>query len=102
MKSKKSLKAEKKEAWHKLPIAGLILEPGTSKNYETGDWRSICPVWDKEKCIHCLSCWIYCPDAAIKVKEGKIVGIDLKYCKGCGICAKVCPAKVKAITMKKE
>ncbi len=102
MKSKKNPKQHKKESWRQLPIGGLILKPGTSEDYETGDWRSICPVWDKEKCIHCLSCWMYCPEAAIKVKEGKITGIDMKHCKGCGICAKVCPAKVQAITMKKE
>lgn len=102
MKSKESPKKQKKETWQELPIAGLILEPGTSEKYETGDWRSMCPVWDEKKCIHCLSCWMYCPDSAIKVKDGKMVGIDLKHCKGCGICAKACPPKVKAITMKKE
>jgi len=60
------------------------------------------PVWHEDKCIQCLQCWIYCPDAAIVVKEQKMCGHNLDYCKGCGICAKVCPPKEKAITMIRE
>ena len=32
-------------------------------------------------------------------KEGKMTGFNLDYCKGCGICANICPAKKKAIKM---
>jgi len=39
---------------------------------------------------------------AATVEGGKVKGIDLKYCKGCGICAVECPDKVKAIEMKEE
>lgn len=88
--------------WKELPLGGLIITPGSAEDYETGDWRSQRPIWDEKKCIHCLSCWIYCPDSSILVKEGKVIGIDLKHCKGCGICAKVCPPKVKAIKMELE
>ncbi|MCK4909669.1 MAG: 4Fe-4S binding protein, partial [Planctomycetes bacterium] len=38
----------------------------------------------------------------VQVKDGKVVEFDLKYCKGCGICAEECPAKGKAITMVPE
>jgi pyruvate ferredoxin oxidoreductase delta subunit len=46
----------------------------------------------------CFLCWLYCPDAVIS--KTIPVRIDLDYCKGCGICAEVCPTK--AITMVSE
>ena len=88
-----------KPGWKSLPIAGILLEPGSSTKYKTGDWRAFRPVLDEKKCVNCLTCWIYCPDIAIKRKE-KVVEIDYDYCKGCGICASECP--VKAITMTEE
>lgn len=88
-----------KPGWKSLPIGGLLLEPGSSVKYKTGDWRAFRPVLDETKCVNCLICWIYCPDIAIKRKE-KTVEIDYDYCKGCGICASECP--VKAIKMVEE
>jgi Pyruvate/2-oxoacid:ferredoxin oxidoreductase delta subunit len=37
----------------------------------------------------CGLCWIYCPEAAIKVNNDGSYDIDLAYCKGCGICASI-------------
>ncbi len=90
----------KKKGWKEIPKGGLILEAGSSAKYKTGDWRSERPIRDDEKCIHCLLCWIYCPDNAIKVEDGKIKEIDYDYCKGCGVCARECP--VDCIEMKPE
>lgn len=90
----------KKKSWKKIPDGGTIEEPGNSVNYNSGDWRSQHPVLDKKKCIHCLTCFIYCPDSCILVKDKKMVGFDYKHCKGCALCATSCP--VKAIAMKKE
>lgn len=92
---------EKKKSVKEIP-QGDILEAGTAKDFLTGDWRTKKPVWNKEKCISCLFCWIYCPDSAIIVKDGKVVGIDYDHCKGCGICEKECPVKGKAIVMELE
>ncbi|MGQ9708457.1 MAG: 4Fe-4S binding protein [bacterium] len=92
--------AKRLKSWRELPCGAIITDLQAVKENQTGAWRSNRPVWDKEKCRQCLLCWIYCPDSAITVADGKMVGIDYEYCKGCGICAGICPAKV--IKMEKE
>ena len=92
---------KKLKNWRELPL-GLTLEAGSSLDFETGDWRSDKPIWDAAKCTNCMICWIYCPDSAIIIKDGKVSGIDYRYCKGCGICAEECPPKVNAIKMVRE
>jgi len=89
-------------AWHELPIGGLMVEPGSAEEYRTGDWRTERPIWDKDKCTNCLLCWMFCPDSAIMLEDGKVVGIDYDHCKGCGICAKECPPRVHALDMAPE
>jgi pyruvate ferredoxin oxidoreductase delta subunit len=44
-----------------------------------------------------MLCWAFCPDGSILVEEGKVTGIDLAHCKGCGICAQECPRKAISI-----
>ena len=88
------------KGWKEIPIAGIITEAGSARRYKTGSWRTFKPVWDKTKCIHCFFCWVQCPDLSILVKDEKMTGIDYDHCKGCGICAKVCPKK--CIEMVKE
>ena len=92
--------AEKQKSWKEIPIGGKIIEAGNAVEYNTGSWRTFKPEKNNIKCINCLFCWIYCPDSSIKVEDGKMVGFDYDHCKGCGICAKVCP--VKCIDMKKD
>ncbi len=40
-------------------------------------------------CNACMTCFVFCPDGAVKWDEGPIV--DLEFCKGCGICVAECP-----------
>jgi pyruvate ferredoxin oxidoreductase delta subunit len=94
--------SEKQPGWKELPIGGVIEKAGNAADYETGSWRTNRPILDKNKCTSCLICWVYCPDTSIIVKDGKVTGIDLDHCKGCGICARECPLKDKAITMQLE
>jgi len=91
----------KKKGWRDLET-GSIDYAGGALAYETGDWRTHRPLWSKEKCTQCFLCWIYCPDSAIIAEDGEIKGIDLRYCKGCGICEKECPPKASAIEMRLE
>lgn len=88
--------------WNELPTGGIMPNAGNAAEYNTGDWRTDRPIWDSEKCISCLICWMFCPDSSIMIQEGKVVGIDYDHCKGCGICAAECPTKVHAIDMKPE
>lgn len=62
-------------------------------------WRSVRPVVDKEKCVGCMQCYLYCPDGVVSMKNGK-AEVDYDFCKGCGICSKIC--KPKAIEMEDE
>lgn len=75
------------------PLGGVILEAGNSIAYDTGTWRSLRPVIDMSRCIHCMICWIFCPDSALPVQGGCLLGVDLAHCKGCGICARECPRR---------
>ena len=93
--------SDKKEGWKELPI-GAVLKAGTAFSYKTGNWRTFRPIWQEDKCIHCLQCWMICPDFAISAKDEKFGGYDYDHCKGCGLCAYICPVKGKAIVMMKE
>jgi pyruvate ferredoxin oxidoreductase delta subunit len=46
-----------------------------------------------------MRCFLVCPDGVID-KSGNRLEIDYDFCKGCGICAFVCPKG--AITMARE
>lgn len=91
---------KKKQGYKDIPIAGTITKAASSLMNKTGSWRAFRPLHDKEKCINCMICYSFCPEEAIKVEDGKVVGVNLDYCKGCGICKKECP--VKAFEMKEE
>ena len=84
-----------------MTIGGNIYEAGNAKEFKTGDWRSVRPVYIPEKCIQCGLCFPVCPEDAIPVgKDQKRTDFNYDYCKGCGVCSKVCP--FGAISMKVE
>lgn len=92
------MSVETKPGWKSFPI-GNILPAATSQKFKTGSWATAVPVWNSETCIHCLTCWAVCPDDCWQTKDQKNTGVDLTYCKGCGICAAECPTKPKSISM---
>ena len=80
---------------------------GIGEGGRTGEWRDSRPVIDVSKCTParqnkpaCFICWLYCPDAVIS--KTIPVQINLEYCKGCGICAKMCPAHAIAMVNEEE
>ncbi|MFC1855651.1 4Fe-4S dicluster-binding protein [Thermodesulfobacteriota bacterium] len=90
------------KSYKDLTIGAIITEAGNSHNYNTGTWRTFRPVHKMENCIHCLFCWMYCPDSAVIVEDEKFSHYDYDHCKGCGICEHECPSKEKAIVMESE
>ncbi|MCJ7726700.1 MAG: FAD-dependent oxidoreductase [Acidimicrobiia bacterium] len=43
-------------------------------------------------CNQCGTCFVFCPDVAIRWEDGPVFAYD--YCKGCDICATECPGHV--------
>jgi len=93
-------KSESELTWKDLEIGCIVTEPGSSREYRTGDWRSQKPTYDFNKCIKCGVCQIYCPEGCIKHNAEGCFQANLFWCKGCGICSKECPTRV--ITMVNE
>lgn len=91
MRTRKGILIEEKITWQDITPGGTIYEAGSAENFNTGDWRTMIPVFKSDKCKQCILCAPVCPDCSIPVKDGKRGGFDYKHCKGCGICAKVCP-----------
>jgi 2-oxoacid:acceptor oxidoreductase gamma subunit (pyruvate/2-ketoisovalerate family)/2-oxoacid:acceptor oxidoreductase delta subunit (pyruvate/2-ketoisovalerate family) len=66
---------------------------------DVSSWRVFTPRIDLDKCTGCKSCWLFCPETAIKwVDDGP--EIEYRKCKGCGVCVNECP--VKAIEFVRE
>ena len=85
----------------KRSITLPVTIPAKGAAGSTGTWRIHRPVLNKDKkCSGCLLCWVYCPEGCIEVSENGTVGIDLEYCKGCGICSKEC--RLGVIVMERE
>ena len=59
------MKPLEQTTWQEIELGGLLREPGSARNYRTGDWRSQHPVWTKSRCIRCGVCWTVCPEPAI-------------------------------------
>jgi pyruvate ferredoxin oxidoreductase delta subunit len=81
--------------------------PGIGEAGRTGEWRTHLPVIDADKCTAsklnkatCFLCWLYCPEAVMT--KGIPPTINLEYCKGCGICAEVCPVHAIAMVIEEK
>lgn len=94
---KREIKEIKFESEKDMPPMAMSL--ASMEINKTGTWRNIRPVIDYEKCVKCMNCWKFCPDASVEI-EDDLPRINYDYCKGCGICAEECPKN--CISMLKE
>ena len=113
----------------KLPVSAMdpagFMPLGTAACEKRGCAIDV-PEWQVENCIQCCQCSFVCPHAAIRpvlATEKELAGAPASFvtkdaigkelkgmkfriqvytedCLGCGSCAEVCPAKVKALVMK--
>ena len=72
------------------PINCFLLDNQKARPFRPGDKREKKPVIDKNKCIKCGLCYIFCPDGAIKRIDEGYYDVELDWCKGCGICELEC------------
>jgi phenylglyoxylate dehydrogenase delta subunit len=70
-------------------------------NLLTGDWRAERPVVDRDKCVKCATCWLFCPVQCI-VEMPAWFDVNYTTCKGCGICANECPHRAIAMIQESE
>jgi phenylglyoxylate dehydrogenase delta subunit len=77
-------------------LCPIATEPSVLR---TGEWRAERPVVDREKCVACGTCWLYCPTQCVRRRRAWFEA-DLSICKGCGVCRRECPHR--AITMVAE
>jgi pyruvate ferredoxin oxidoreductase delta subunit len=89
---------EQKPKWNELPKGAVSTK--SSVEYETGDWGVEKPEFDRSKCTKCMLCHFYCPEGSIFVTDEGYTDVDLRFCKGCGICANDCPVKCIAMVRK--
>lgn len=98
--------------------AGFLVE-------RNAGWRNSRPVVDRAACTGCLECYMHCPDGTIyKIAPGgaddaegqrsageqaarrkrplMLVAVDYDFCKGCGVCVKVCRFDAIAMVSERE
>ena len=101
-KKLRAVKAMGKHTWSETKVGCVLLEEGKAKPFEPSEKPLLIPLWDKEMCVRCGICYLFCPDAAIKRGDDGFYEANLDYCKGCGICSFECPTDPKSIEMKLE
>lgn len=63
---------------------------GSATAFRPGAAVAARPVWDKDRCIRCGICYLFCPHGAIVREADGFFGVDEKACSGCGVCHREC------------
>jgi len=85
-------------SWQAVPYLGAahfagptIRRRGSAALRATGSWRTERPVIELAKCKRCFLCYLYCPEAAMRLDAENFPHVDYDHCKGCMICYEECP-----------
>lgn len=82
------------------PEGGIVMAPGSTfwndLSMSRVGWM---PVLEADKCVHCGTCDLVCPDLCLVWGDGEpgdtyerlLKGVDYRYCKGCLRCVESCP-----------
>lgn len=97
-----SFKSDLKENVSLVPQKQRDYNSDSTFTKNCSDWRVNKPLYNADFCIHCQNCWLACPDTSIVSREKKMIGVDYNHCKGCGVCADVCPTNPKSLIMFEE
>jgi pyruvate ferredoxin oxidoreductase delta subunit len=81
------------------PAEDRVYSDFNSYTATVASWRVIKPVYNRDFCIDCQNCWVWCPDTSIISRDKQMLGIDYDHCKGCQVCVEVCPTNPKSLLM---
>ena len=70
-----------------------IRHRGSAALRATGNWRTERPEIDLAQCKRCFLCYLYCPEAAMRLDAENFPHVDYDHCKGCMICYEECPTE---------
>lgn len=94
------LKLDQEAVLEALPVlagprfaGATILRRGSAGLRQTGNWRIERPVIELAKCKRCFLCYLYCPEAAVRLDAENFPHVDYDHCKGCMICYEECPTE---------
>lgn len=93
-------------SWEAVPYLGksglvgpTIQHRGSAALRATGSWRMARPEIDLARCKRCFLCYLYCPEAAMRLDAENFPRVDYDHCKGCMICYEECPTDAISIRL---
>jgi len=68
----------------------VAVQAGAAKAFKPGNRVVARPQWDKDRCVRCGICYIYCPHGAVVRQDDGFFDANTDRCSGCGVCHREC------------